>query len=365
MVAGIWKKVAVIIVKVGKIPFPITDTLLEFLQAKMTEEQAKFLLIFKKPSLNLEELKQKTDLGEAELTEMLNILMDNGIISGTMSRSSNVMVYSLMPLFPGMIEFSLMKGELNEKEKQLAQILEKFFKEVQAGTQRNYDDLMPRFKEMSPPARVIPVEENIQTGQEAVLLSEEASKLIDLNDTIALTNCYCKQQGDLLDNPCKFTDKREMCLLFGKPAEFSVEHNFARQISKEEAKKVLKEAEDNGLVHKVFHSKLDFSREIDAICSCCKCCCGIFRMFYQGIWPFHTLTSYIAKPDSNICIGCGICVEKCQMEAITLEDNHATINEERCIGCGVCAHLCPEHAITIERTGPREIFILPPKILQN
>jgi len=365
MTAGLWKKVAIIIIKVGKIPFPITDTLIEFLQAKMPEAQAEFLLNFKKPSLTLEELTQKTGLSEAELTDMLEALMNNGIISGTTSRSSGVKVYSLMPLFPGMIEFSLMKGECSEKEKQFAQILEKFFQEVREGSQRNYDDLMPRFKDMPPPARVIPVEENVQAGQEVVLLSEEASKLVDLYETIALTHCYCKQQRDLLEDPCKFTDKREICLLFGKPAEFSIEHNFARRISKEEAKQVLKEAEDSGLVHKVFHSKLDFSKDLDGICSCCKCCCGIFRMFYQGIWPFHTMTSYIAKPNYEQCIGCGTCVEKCQMEAISLTNDHAEINEERCIGCGVCAHLCPEHAITIERTGPREIFVLPPKIPQT
>ena len=365
LAAEIWKKVAGIIVHAGQIPFPLTDTLIKFLQAKMTEDQAKFLLIFKKVSLNLEEIKQKTALKEPELGKMLNTLMDNGILAGSLSRSSGVMVYTIMPLFPGIIEFSLMKGGTSEKEKLLAQLLDKIFKELQEGTQRNYDDLMPRFKDLPPPARVIPVEENVQTGQESVLLSEEASKLIDHYDTIALTHCYCKQQKDLVKDPCKVTDKREICLIFGKPALFSIEHHFARRISKQEAKTVLKEAEDAGLVHKVFHSKLDFSRDLDGICSCCKCCCGIFRMFYEGIWPFHTMTSYLAKPNDDQCIGCGTCVEKCPMEAISLENEHATIIKERCIGCGVCAHLCPEHAMTLERTGSREVFILPPKIPKN
>jgi ferredoxin len=365
MVSDIWKKAAGVIVRVGTIPFPITDTLVEFLQAKMTEEQAKFLLNFKKSSMNLEEFKQKTKLKEADLLKMLDTLMNNGIVSGNRSKSAGVMVYTLMPLFPGMIEFSLMKGESNEKEKRLAQILEKIFKELREGTQRNYDDLMPRFKDLPPPARVIPVEENVQTGQERVLLSEEASKLIDLYDTIALTHCYCKQQKDLIKDPCKVTDKREICLIFGKPAIFSIEHNFGRRISKEEAKKVLKEAEDSGLVHKVFHSRLDFSKDLDGICSCCKCCCGIFRMFYEGIWPFHTMTSYLAKPNDTQCIGCGTCVEKCPMEAISLENDHAKIDEARCIGCGICAHFCPEHAMILERTGSREVFILPPKLAKN
>jgi Fe-S-cluster-containing hydrogenase component 2 len=77
------------------------------------------------------------------------------------------------------------------------------------------------------------------------------------------------------------------------------------------------------------------------------------------------MTSYIAKANNEECIGCETCVEKCPMEAISLQDSLAVINEERCIGCGVCAHLCPQKAIAIERTGPREVFILPPKINSN
>lgn len=365
MTLSLWKKVANNIVKAGLIPFPITDTLLEFLKAKLTEDQAKFLLIFKKPSLNLEQIKQRTVLSEDEILQMLDALMKNGIISGTRSRSTGVMVYSLMPLFPGMIEFSLMRGEMNEKERHLAKLIEKMFKELREGTQRNYDHLMPQFKELPPPARVIPVEENVEVGQEMVLLAEDASTLIDHYEHIAVTHCYCKQQKDLINDPCKVTDKREICLIFNKPAQFAIEHGFARPISKDDAKRILKEAEDAGLVHKVFHSKLDFTRDIDGICSCCKCCCGIFRLFYEGVWPLHTVSSYIAKPNHADCIGCGTCVEKCPMEAIYLENDLAEIDETRCIGCGVCAHLCPQNAMKIERIGPREIFVLPPRLNQQ
>lgn len=342
-------------------PFPVNNTLIEFLQAKMTEEQAKFLLIFRKPSLNLDEIKQKATLKEPELSKTLNTLMDDGILTDSIS-GEGVRVFTLMPLFPGILEFGLLKGESGEKEKRLARAFEKIVKELQKGAQRNYEDLMPRLKEMPPFSRVIPVEEDLQTGQEIVLLSEEASKLIDFYDTIALAHCYCKQQKELITEPCKVTHRREICLIFGKPGQFAIDHHFARRISKEEAKKKLKEAEDEGLVHKVFHNKLDFSRDLDGLCSCCKCCCGIFRMFYEGIWPFHTMTSYLAKPNDAQCTGCGTCIEKCPMEALSLESDHAVLNKTRCIGCGVCAHLCPEHVMTLERTGPREVFVMPPKI---
>lgn len=47
------------------------------------------------------------------------------------------------------------------------------------------------------------------------------------------------------------------------------------------------------------------------------------------------------------CSGCGVCVELCQFEAITLLQQ-ARIDSVRCEGCGVCAHFCPEQAIVLE-----------------
>jgi len=365
MSKAIWKKAAANIMKAGVIPFPITDTLLEFLQLKMTEEQAMFLHLFKKSSRNLDQLKEKTGLLEDEILKMLESLMAEGIVSGAPSRSTGIMVYSLMPLFPGIIEYTMMKGESGEKDIKLAQIVEKIFAELKEGTQRNYDDIMPRFKDYPPPARVIPVEEKVEVGQEVVLLTQEASKLIDSQERVALTTCYCKHEQDLVKDPCKVTDAKEICLIFGKAAYNAINYNYAREISKDEAKKILKQAEDDGLVHKIFHTKLDFSRDIEGICSCCACCCGIFRLYHEGVWPFHTITNYLAKINSDECIGCGTCVEKCQIKAISLEDDLAKIDESKCIGCGVCAHLCPQSAIDLEKTEQREIFLQPPRIPQT
>ena len=89
---------------------------------------------------------------------------------------------------------------------------------------------------------------------------------------------------------------------------------------------------------------------------------GSSKLPIGGVVPYHTLTSYIAETISENCIACGTCVEKCPMEAIKLDDEKAVIDSKRCIGCGVCAHFCPEEAINIVRTGPREVFVLPPRI---
>ncbi|HHT50567.1 MAG TPA: DUF362 domain-containing protein [Eubacteriaceae bacterium] len=48
--------------------------------------------------------------------------------------------------------------------------------------------------------------------------------------------------------------------------------------------------------------------------------------------------------ESEKCIACGLCVEKCDFDAICLED-YAIIDKDKCVGCAGCIAVCPEGAI--------------------
>ena len=62
-------------------------------------------------------------------------------------------------------------------------------------------------------------------------------------------------------------------------------------------------------------------------------------------------TTMAVKIDENKCTGCGICVQVCPVEAITVE-RVATINPETCTGCGSCVAECPNEAIFAEGMKP-------------
>ncbi len=372
-----YKKAASKSIQAGKIPFPLTSTLIDLFKILVTEKEAEFLGIFQKPSLNMAQIKEKCPgMAEQDITDMLETLMNKGVIVGSRS-SSGVDVYTLMPPFPGLVEFTLMKGEKTERERKLASLFEQMFSELTAGTQKNYEHIITQLKDYPVPARTVPVEEfitipvekhgEIPIGEslepkEIVLLPQQATSIIDEYDTIALTHCYCRQEKDLVGSPCKRTSARENCLMFGKSAASAIKHGFARSCTKEDAKKIIKDAEKDGLVHKIFHTKMDFGKAVEGICSCCPDCCGIFQLYYRGALPLHTFTWYLPKVSVDDCTGCETCIAMCPMEAIELADGKARITAEKCIGCGLCASHCPSEAITLERVGPRDVFVPPRKV---
>ncbi len=360
----IWKKLAPRVIAAGKIPFGASETFIEILKLLLTEEEAEFLLFFKKPSLNMEQLKDISNLDHALLEQKLGVLMRKGIIMSSTSRSTGTVVYTVQPPFPGLFEYTLMKGEKGEREHQLARLFERMFSEISTSTQRIYDDIVPRMRDYPGISRVVPIEAEVEVPDEVVLVTEQATKVIDGSDTIALTHCYCRHERDLMANPCKRTSKRENCLVLGKSGEFAVKEGFARPISKEEAKQILRDAEKDGLVHMVFHSKMDVGKEVEGVCSCCPCCCGIFRLFYNGSLAFHTSTSYVARVNKDACVACESCVEACPMQAIKMDDEIPVIEYNRCIGCGACVNACQSDAMHLDRTGPRDVFIPPPRLQQ-
>lgn len=50
--------------------------------------------------------------------------------------------------------------------------------------------------------------------------------------------------------------------------------------------------------------------------------------------------------DKDTCVGCEACVGSCPVEAISMVDGKAEVNDA-CVDCGACVSTCPVEAISL------------------
>ncbi len=54
-----------------------------------------------------------------------------------------------------------------------------------------------------------------------------------------------------------------------------------------------------------------------------------------------------AEVNGEKCTGCGLCVEACPVDAISLENDKAKVDAEKCVDCERCVEECPNEAMSI------------------
>jgi Pyruvate/2-oxoacid:ferredoxin oxidoreductase delta subunit len=328
----------------------------------------------RKRSQTLEELKKSSKLPEEEIINKATTLAKNGVIFNQPNRKG-VMVYRLLPFVNvGLFEYFFMKKlEVNERNKEIADLFLKMQDELRDLIQKNYDQIVPSMLKQKAIDRTLPFTTNKETGKEIeikideeievptekIIPTQKIEELVEKFDDISVGHCFCRHHRDLLGKPCKQTEQRENCFTFGKSARHTSENGFGRLVSKEEALKILKDAANEGLVHKAYHPNFDTTKDETSICNCCTCCCG--QAPPNLIGATINATNYRASIDQDKCVGCGTCVEHCHTGVIELNDeDKAEITGEYCIGCGTCAQNCPEDAISLVED-PRIVRIPPPR----
>jgi hypothetical protein len=108
-------------------------------------------------------------------------------------------------------------------------------------------------------------------GSSAYLLTfDEVNEIVDNSEGLALGPCTCRVVFGNCDNPINAE------IMVGLSRNIFIEerpHDY-REITKQEAKDILRQCHQNGLIHTIIKCRQDFY----AICNCCSCCCVPLRL---------------------------------------------------------------------------------------
>lgn len=223
---------------------------------------------------------------------------------------------------------------------------------------KNVEEYLPVLSkeafDLVPQLRTIPVNKSVHADLR-VLPHEQAESLIRKQKKFLVAPCICRREHQIKGGGCgKLMDA---CLVFGWAADYYERNGLGRVITLDETLDIINKAEEEGLVLQPTNA-----REIVNICCCCGDCCQVLLNLKRHPVPSAMVSSpFIAKVDREACTGCETCLERCQMEAIVMEDERARVNSDRCIGCGLCVSTCPGEAISLERK-PED---MQPKVPEN
>ncbi|MFW9889000.1 MAG: DUF362 domain-containing protein, partial [Candidatus Thorarchaeota archaeon] len=278
-----------------------------------------------------------------ELREKLGNLVSKGTILGptVLREKDGKDRYALAQFAIGMFELQAGKLEKEYFIDAYEYIHGTFYKEM-CRTDRPYQ------------LRTIPIAKSISHMHQVNPYDDVRQLVENSQGPISLIDCICKSGNDLVGGSCAKTNERKTCIQFGGTAKFFIEQGSGLEITKQKMFELLEEFEEAGLVLQPSNSQAP-----EFMCACCSDCCLALHNVKRFPRPaeFYDL-NYQAMVNSETCQSCGTCVERCQMEAISLIDDVAVVDLDRCLGCGLCVSRCPSGSIQLQKTG---IDYVPPK----
>ncbi|KAA0256479.1 4Fe-4S dicluster domain-containing protein [Acidobacteria bacterium ACD] len=290
---------------------------------------------------------------EDELDGRLTELARKGLVFDI--RRGETRYVSLAPVVVGFFELTFMRGGADLPMKELSELFEAYFQEGEGDFARAV------FGGSTQIGRALVRETALPAGDHVEVLDwERASWVVDVAENRAVSTCACRHHAEHLGRACDAP--RRVCLSFGTGADALVRTGHAERVDRAEARRILREAQDAGLMQTGDNVK----RKVGYICNCCGCCCGMLRSARQFSLPHAIVTSnWIMEVDEARCTGCGLCEKACPAGAIAIEEDGslpgqrpkklARRDEGLCLGCGVCVGSCKRGSLSM-KARERRVF---------
>ena len=276
-----------------------------------TDEQADMLVKLKvRVPYTLEAAAKATGIPTEKLEPMLDEVSYVGLLEYNWENPQHEKQWVLPMLVPGSAEFLNMRWSQLEEHPVFA----KFFEQASKGP-------LSRATPLVPPGgagigmHVIPVERAIEHEDQSISIEHIKHWLDKYDGKYAASACSCRMSRQRMGEGCG-DDFNDWCIAVGDMADYVVETNRGRYITREEALEIFQRAEDNGFVHQI--TNIDGEHKIFAICNCNVNVCYALRTSQLFNTPNLSRSAYVARTEADKCVACGRCVEVCPAGAVKL-----------------------------------------------
>lgn len=282
----------------------------------VTDEMADVALKMKvrKPK-TFEQIQKLTGMEPKKLQKLLDDMSWIGLIEYNWEnldgKNPNHEKRYILPMFvPGSAEFFNMRRAQIDANPEVAAFFERM-------TFLPLEKITP----MVPPGgagigmHVIPVEKAIGMESKSISIEHISHWLDKYEGKYAASMCSCRASRAKLGEGCG-DDADDWCIAVGDMADYVVETQRGRYVSKEEALEIFQKAEANGFVHQI--TNIDGDQKIFAICNCNVNVCNALRTSQLFNTPNMSRSAYVAKVEEDKCVACGGCVEVCPAGAAKL-----------------------------------------------
>jgi Pyruvate/2-oxoacid:ferredoxin oxidoreductase delta subunit len=328
----------VYLVLAGKLGYGGSEKLGKILERLMDKEEAEIVASLPCP---VAELAQKVGKEQEKVNDMLNRLFGKGVVFMTSKGYRFARdIFQLHDATATDVRSDAVWG------RELLDLWEDF---CQSEWYADWAKSVGTWK--MPMWRVLPARKAMPEGRK-LLPSEDIRAILDKATRFALGHCSCRR----ISGRCEFPT--DVCLQVNRGAEYAIARGTGKELTRDEAMKIMDTAEEAGLIHGVFNS----SEVASVICNCCTDCC----IFYYPLTKYGVLEKGVAKSrfqaevDKAVCKGCQTCVERCPFEAVEMvkiageKKLKAQVTAAKCYGCGVCAVGCESQAIKLVEIRPPE-----------
>ena len=250
--------------------------------------------------------------------------------------------YSLPPV-PILFNINMFYPEVKDGDLEAADLYQDYY--IKDKFYRYYEGSMKG----TPVFRTIPVEMSI-APQQKVLPAEEAHDFI-LNqapEELALVPCPCRTRTEKMGiRECKDKFPVGSCIMMGPSALHFEMLELGKRVTRQEAVEYFDNMQEKGLVGQTDNTITGNT----IICLCCGCCCSQLRGRTRWDNMDAILPANFIPVAGDDCIGCGLCTERCMLEALTLDEetDRPKVDADKCIGCGVCTLTCPQETLALQR----------------